>query len=154
MATGKAELAKSISQKTGVTQKQATEFISALVETIEEKLMEGDKVQLVGFGTFMARKRESREGRKPGTDEKIIIPARIVPVFKAGKVFKEKLTFKMNKAKEKSSIHKIETFFSVFPSWVLCIMKDWRKIWHPHSIGLRNMKISCVSWFGQQSGKS
>ncbi len=91
MATGKAELAKSISQKTGVTQKQASEFISALVETIEEKLMEGDKVQLVGFGTFIARKRESREGRKPGTDEKIIIPARVVPVFKAGKVFKEKL---------------------------------------------------------------
>ncbi|HHU77243.1 MAG TPA: HU family DNA-binding protein [Firmicutes bacterium] len=94
MATGKAELAKSIAQKTGVTQKQAAEFITAMLDTIQEKLMEGDKVQLVGFGTFTARRRESREGRRPGTDEKIIIPARTVPVFKAGKVFKEKLNIK------------------------------------------------------------
>ncbi|RJX26837.1 MAG: HU family DNA-binding protein [Dethiobacter sp.] len=92
MATaGKVELAKAISQKTGVTQKQVAEFINGFVETVEEKLSEGDKVQLVGFGTFATRKRESREGRKPGTGEKINIPASVVPVFKAGKGLKEKL---------------------------------------------------------------
>lgn len=91
MATGKAELAKAISQKTGATQKQATEFINSFIDTVEEKLMQGEKVQLVGFGTFMTRRRESREGRKPGTGEKINIPASTVPVFKAGKSLKEKL---------------------------------------------------------------
>ena len=89
--TGKVELAKTIAQKTGITQKQAAEFINAFVATVEEKLIEGNKVQLVGFGTFMTRKRESREGRKPGTGEKIIIPASTVPVFRAGKGLKEKL---------------------------------------------------------------
>ena len=88
MATGKAELAKSISQKTGVTQKQASEFISALVETIEEKLMEGDKVQLVGFGTFIARKRESREGRNREL-MKNYHSGKSSPCFEAGKVFKK-----------------------------------------------------------------
>ncbi len=91
MATGKVELAKAIAQKVGTTQKQAGEFINSFVETVEEKLSEGEKVQLVGFGTFMTRKRESREGRKPGTGEKINIPASTVPVFKAGKGLKEKL---------------------------------------------------------------
>lgn len=91
MATGKADLAKSISQKVGTTQKQAAEFINSFVETVEEKLSEGEKVQLVGFGTFMTRKRESRDGRKPGTGEKIKIPASTVPVFKAGKSLKEKI---------------------------------------------------------------
>ncbi|NMB41165.1 MAG: HU family DNA-binding protein [Firmicutes bacterium] len=92
MATvGKLDLARAISQKIGVTQKQASEFINSFVEIVEEKLSEGDKVQLVGFGTFSTRKRESREGRRPGTTEKIIIPASIVPVFRAGKGLKEKL---------------------------------------------------------------
>ncbi len=93
MATaGKVELARAISQKmTGVTQKQTAEFINSFVETVEEKLCQGDKVQLVGFGTFSTRKRESREGRRPGTGEIIQIPASIVPVFKAGKGLKEKL---------------------------------------------------------------
>lgn len=95
MATaGKLELAKSISQKMGITQKQAAEFINSFVETVEEKLSQGDKVQLVGFGTFMTRKREKREGRRPGTNEKIEIPASVVPVFKAGKGLKEKLNNK------------------------------------------------------------
>ena len=91
MTTGKVELAKTISQKTGITQKQASQFINSFVETVEEKLVEGEKVQLVGFGTFMTRKREKREGRKPGTGEIIEIPASIAPVFKAGKGLKEKL---------------------------------------------------------------
>ncbi len=91
MATGKAELVREISQKTGLTQKQGTEFLNAFVETIEEKLARGEKVQIIGFGTFMARKREAREGRKPGTNEKITIPASIVPSFKPGKSLKDRL---------------------------------------------------------------
>lgn len=91
MTTGKAELVKEISQKTGMTQKQGAEFLNAFVETVEEKLARGEKVQLIGFGTFMARKREAREGRKPGTNEVISIPASMVPSFKAGKSLKDKL---------------------------------------------------------------
>ncbi|MEW5921510.1 MAG: HU family DNA-binding protein [Bacillota bacterium] len=91
MTTGKAELVKEISQKTGVTLKQGSEFLNAFLETVEEKLARGEKVQLIGFGTFMARKREAREGRKPGTGEKITIPASIVPSFKAGKSLRDKL---------------------------------------------------------------
>lgn len=91
MTTGKAELVKEISQKTGMTQKQGAEFLNAFVETVEEKLAKGEKVQLIGFGTFMSRKREAREGRKPGTGEKISIPASVVPSFKAGKSLKDKL---------------------------------------------------------------
>ncbi len=91
MSTGKKELAKIISQKTGATQKQAAEFIDTFVETLEEQLAEGEKVQLVGFGTFMTRKRDKREGRNPGTGDKITIPASVVPVFKPGKKLKEKV---------------------------------------------------------------
>ena len=91
MTTGKAELVKEISQKTGMTQKQGAEFLGAFLETVEEKLAKGDKVQIIGFGTFMTRKREEREGRKPGTGETITIPASIVPAFKAGKSLRDKL---------------------------------------------------------------
>ena len=87
MTTGKVELAKTISQKTGITQKQASEFINTFVETVEENW----EKTAGGFGTFMTRKREKREGRKPGTGEIIEIPASIAPVFKAGKSLKEKL---------------------------------------------------------------
>lgn len=88
---GKVELAKIIAQKIGTTQKQAAEFVNTFIATVEEILVEGNKVQLVGFGTFQTRRRESREGRKPGTTEKIIIPASTVPVFRAGKGLKDKL---------------------------------------------------------------
>ena len=91
MTMRKAELIKEISQKTGLTQKQGSDFLEAFLETVEERLAGGGRVQLVGFGTFLTRKREEREGRKPRTGEKIIIPASIVPAFKAGKNLKEKL---------------------------------------------------------------
>ncbi len=91
VATGKTEMVKIISDKTGISQKQVSECLNAFTETVTEKLAEGDKIQLTGFGTFMTRKRESREGRNPGTGEKITIPAGVTPVFKAGKVLKEKV---------------------------------------------------------------
>jgi DNA-binding protein HU-beta len=67
MAIGKLDLVKIIAQKLSITQKESSDFLNAFIETIEEKLIEGDKVRLVGFGTFLTRKRESREGRKPST---------------------------------------------------------------------------------------
>lgn len=91
MAIGKGDLVKNISQKTGASQKQVAEFMDAFVESIEESLAKKEKVQLVGFGTFMTRERESREGRNPRTGEKMKIPASTVPVFKPGKGLKDKV---------------------------------------------------------------
>ncbi len=91
MTSGKKELIGILAEKTGTTQKQTSEFINTFIETVGETLAEGNKVQLTGFGTFMTRKRESREGRKPGTGEKINISASIAPVFKPGKGLKEKV---------------------------------------------------------------
>ena len=84
--TGKVELAKTIAQKIGVTQKQAAEFINTFIATVEEKLVEGNRAQLVGFGTFLTRRRESREGRKPGTNEKLLFPPALSPFLKLERV--------------------------------------------------------------------
>ena len=86
----KGELVDRISQKATVTKKQADAVLSAAVETIMEAVSEGDKVTLVGFGSFERRDRKEREGRNPKTGEKMSIPATKVPAFSAGKLFKEK----------------------------------------------------------------
>ncbi len=91
MATGKTELTTIIAEKTGFTQKQAAQFIDAFLQTVEEKLAAGERVQLVGFGTFMAREKEARQGRSPATGETIEIPAKTLPVFKPGKGLKDKV---------------------------------------------------------------
>ena len=79
----------SISKKSKVTQKEANEVLSALVETVQKTVSKGKKVTLVGFGTFEPRKRAARNGRNPQTGKEIKIPAKTVPVFSAGKKFKE-----------------------------------------------------------------
>lgn len=94
MAIGKVELVKIVSERTGAPQKQVSEFVNVLTEVIGENLARGNKVQITGFGTFLARKRESRVGRNPGTGDKINIPASLIPVFKPGKALKEKINFK------------------------------------------------------------
>ncbi len=91
MATGKKELVTNIAEKTGFTKKQATQFIDAFLQTVEEKLAAGERVQLVGFGTFMAREKEARQGRSPTTGETITIPKKTVPVFRPGKGLREKV---------------------------------------------------------------
>ncbi len=91
MATGKAEIVKMIAEKTNISQKNVAECLNAFTEIVTEKLAAGEKIQLTGFGTFMTRQRDSREGRNPGTGEKIKIPAGVTPVFKAGKNLKEKV---------------------------------------------------------------
>jgi len=85
----KSELVVALSEKMGTSKKVAEESLNALVSVIEETLVKGDKIQLVGFGTFETRKRAARKGRNPQTKEEIKIPASTVPVFKAGKAFKE-----------------------------------------------------------------
>ncbi|MGF1541637.1 MAG: HU family DNA-binding protein [Pleurocapsa sp.] len=87
----KGELVDRISQKATVTKKQADAVLSAAIETIMEAVSEGDKVTLVGFGSFERRDRKEREGRNPKTGEKMSIPATQVPAFSAGKLFKEKV---------------------------------------------------------------
>ena len=87
----KAELVSKMAEKSELTKKEAEMALNALMESIQEALVSGDKVQLVGFGTFETRERAAREGRNPRTKETINIPASTVPVFKAGKEFKERV---------------------------------------------------------------
>jgi DNA-binding protein HU-beta len=85
----KAELVNAVSDKAGVTKKQADEILSATIDTIVDTVSKGDKVTLVGFGSFEPRDRKAREGRNPKTGKALKIPATRVPAFSAGKVFKD-----------------------------------------------------------------
>ena len=86
----KAELVTKISEKSELTKKDAEAALNALMQSVEEALVEGEKVQLVGFGTFETRERAARQGRNPRNPEEVIeIPASKAPVFKAGKSLKE-----------------------------------------------------------------
>ena len=85
----KTELVKAISQETGTTQVQTTQFVDAFVKAVTMALSKKEKVQLVGFGTFEVRARKARTGTNPKTRAKISIPASNAPIFKAGKTFKE-----------------------------------------------------------------
>lgn len=87
----KAELITSMAEKSQLTKKDTEVALKAFIDTVQEALEKGEKVQLVGFGTFETRERAAREGRNPRTKETIQIPASVVPVFKAGKEFKEKV---------------------------------------------------------------
>jgi DNA-binding protein HU-beta len=87
----KGELIDQIALKASVTKKQADAVLTAAIETIIEAVSEGDKVTLVGFGSFEARERQAREGRNPKTGDKMEIPATRVPAFSAGKLFKERV---------------------------------------------------------------
>lgn len=86
----KSELITSMAEKSGLTKKDAESALNAFMKSVEESLVEEEKVQLVGFGTFEVRQRKAREGRNPrNPKEKIMIPASKAPVFKAGKTLKE-----------------------------------------------------------------
>ncbi len=85
----KAELVAAVAAKTGETKKSAEETLNAFVDVVTATLKKGDKVQLVGFGSFDVKKRAARKGRNPQTGEEIKIPASKAPVFKAGKALKD-----------------------------------------------------------------
>ncbi len=86
----KSELVTSIAEKAEITKKDAEAALNAFVKSVEGALADGEKVQLVGFGTFEVRERKARTGRNPRNPEQVIeIPASKAPVFKAGKSLKE-----------------------------------------------------------------
>ena len=87
----KAELVSAIAEKTGIEKVKVTAALEAVVETVQEEVGKGNKVTLVGFGTFEARKRASRQGRNPQTGATIEIAAKTVPAFVAGKTFKQRV---------------------------------------------------------------
>lgn len=85
----KAELINSVAATAEVSKKEAEAVITATLDAITAALKEGDKVQLVGFGSFEVKKRAARTGLNPRTKETIEIPASAVPTFKAGKALKD-----------------------------------------------------------------
>lgn len=86
----KGELVASMAEKSGLSKKQAESALNAFMLSVEEALVSGDKVQLVGFGTYEVRQRAERQGRNPRNPEEVIeIPASKAPVFKAGKGLKD-----------------------------------------------------------------
>ena len=85
----KAELIDAIAEKANVTKKEADAVLSTTLDTIVEAVTSGDKVTLVGFGSFEKRERAQREGRNPKTGETMTIAATTVPAFSTGKAFKE-----------------------------------------------------------------
>ncbi len=87
----KSGLVAAMAEKSQLTKKDAEKALAAFIETVEGALKSGDKVQLVGFGTFEVRERAAREGQNPATGEKIHIAASKVPAFKAGQAFKDSL---------------------------------------------------------------
>jgi Bacterial nucleoid DNA-binding protein len=90
----KTELIARVAEKTSLTKKAAGDAVEAVLDTISEALASGEKVTIVGFGTFEVRDRAARRGVNPATGEAIEIPASRVPAFKAGKSLKEKVSAK------------------------------------------------------------
>jgi DNA-binding protein HU-beta len=87
----KTELVAAIAEKAGVTKKDADKALSAFTEVVTEELKKGEKIQLVGFGTFEVSERAAREGRNPQTGETMKIAASKAPKFKPGKALKDEV---------------------------------------------------------------
>ena len=85
----KTELIAAVAEASGISKKDAEKAVSATIDTIVDAITKGDKVQLVGFGTFEQRQRNAHTGVDPRTGNKIEIAASKVPAFKAGKAFKD-----------------------------------------------------------------
>ena len=85
----KSDLIAAVAAKTGDTKKNAEASINALIDVIAESLKDGEKIQVVGFGSFEVRERAERKGRNPQTGKEMKIAAKKAPVFKAGKALKD-----------------------------------------------------------------
>lgn len=90
----KTELVASVAEKAGLTKKDSEKAVNAVLAAVSESLEKGEKVQLVGFGTFEVRERKARKAQNPQTKKEITIPATKVPAFKAGKGLKEVVAVK------------------------------------------------------------
>lgn len=88
----KTELVAAVAAKAELSKKDAEQAVNSLFDVITETLKKGDKVQLVGFGSFEVRERAARKGRNPQTKQEITIPASKLPVFKAGKALKDSIS--------------------------------------------------------------
>ena len=87
----KAELVTAVAKKTGLSKKDCEQAVNATFDAITETLVAGEKVQLVGFGTFEVREREARSAKNPRTGEPVEVAASRVPAFKAGQALKTKV---------------------------------------------------------------
>ena len=87
----KQELLRAVAEKAEMTIKDTGVFYEAFVETLKAEMKKGEKIALVGFGTFSAKKREARTAINPRTKAKVNVPATVVPTLKFGKAFKEEL---------------------------------------------------------------
>ncbi|MCX7842305.1 MAG: HU family DNA-binding protein [Clostridia bacterium] len=85
----KSDLVSSMAEKSELSKKDAEKALNAFIDSVQEALSKGDKVQLVGFGSFEVRERAARKGRNPQTNSEITIPASKAPVFKVGKALKD-----------------------------------------------------------------
>ncbi len=87
----KVELSAAIAEQTGLSKKDSEAAVKAFIDVVTEELKKGEKVQLVGFGTFEVAERAAREGRNPQTGETMTIAASKAPKFKAGKALKDSI---------------------------------------------------------------
>lgn len=87
----KADLVTAMAEKAGISKKDAEASLKAFTDIVAEELKKGEKIQLVGFGTFEVSERAARTGRNPQTGEEMTIPASKAPKFKAGKALKDSL---------------------------------------------------------------
>ena len=87
----KADIVSAVAERAGLSKKDADKAVAAFTDVIAESLKSGEKVVLVGFGTFEVKERAARTGRNPRTKQEIEIPASKVPVFKAGKSLKDEV---------------------------------------------------------------
>ena len=87
----KTELIAAMAEKAELSKKDAEKALKAFVDVVSDELVKGEKIQVVGFGTFEVVERKEREGKKPGTDQVITIPASKSPKFRPGKALKDKV---------------------------------------------------------------
>ncbi len=97
----KTELITVVAQKTELSKRDAERVVKTVFDTITEELAKGEKVQVIGFGTFEVRERQAREGRNPQNGESITIAASKSPAFKAGKQLKDKVNADKPKLRKK-----------------------------------------------------
>jgi len=102
----KTGLVKSLAEKTGVTQKDAAKVLDAVLDSIQSSLAQGEKVQIIGFGTFEVRERKARNVISPATGKEIKVPATKVPAFKPGKSLKEAVAIKVQEKKKPAKAKK------------------------------------------------
>lgn len=102
----KADLVAKVAEKSGVTKKDAEKAVAGIFAAVQEALAAGDKVQVLGFGTFEVKERAARIGRNPQTGEELQIAASKNPSFKPGKALKEAVNVKLAKGKKKAKSKK------------------------------------------------